>query len=84
MQRATRGRRTIVGMAIGLTLLGLGTGPALGQADGTPTPPVAGTPAPPAHMDGMVGQCMRMMATMDGDVPGMMRPDKSAAPIMQR
>lgn len=83
MQRATRGRRTIVGMAIGLTLLGLGTGSALGQADGTPTPPAAGTSAPPAHMEGMVGQCMRMMATMECEMPGMMRPDGSAAPIMR-
>lgn len=84
MQIATRGRRTIVGMAIGLTLLGLSTGPALGQAGAAPVLQVAETPAPPAHMDGMVGQCMRMMATMDGDVPGMMRPDTSAAPTMQR
>ena len=84
MQKATRGRRVAVGMAIGLTLLGLGTGPALGQADAVPTPRVAGTPAPPARVDGMVGQCMRMMATMDCDMPGMMRPDGSAAPIMQR
>ena len=36
MQIATRGRRTIVGMTIGLTLLGLGIGPALGEASGRP------------------------------------------------
>ena len=84
MQIATRGRRTIVGIAVGLTLLGLSTGPALGQAGAAPVPQVAETPARPAHVEGMVGQCMRMMATMECDVAGMMRPDKAAAPILQR
>ena len=60
MQIASRGRRAIVGMAIGLTLLGMSGGPAFAHAKAAPTAAMTD----PEYKSGTIGQCMRMMAMM--------------------